>query len=408
MDQNIVDLISDSEESPVAAEKAERSGVFHDPDLQEAIELSLRCQSSISPPTLRLEGRPAGGARLNPIDLDNKSPSPSPRAGVSQAPATSLLGLDRRKQEEERLARLAKKRKAEGDVSDTSSELHSKIARLKSVSSSVAPPNKDDAATARPAASHPTLQYPDGAVKKTWVHGCAREDDIKFEEVVLKEHLQLAVLSSFQWNMDWLFTKFDVQKTRFLLVMGGKDEDMKQEMTQDFEGIPSVRLCFVPMARQVMCMHSKLMLLFYADSMRIVVPSANLVPYDWGEDAVLENMVFLIDLPRKQQAGANSTPTFFFTELVYFLRAQTIHANIVARLDEFDFSKTANYGFVHTMYRRVAYGARVAAHGVVRAGAGGAAAGAADDGGIAGGLRDVIGGVSDGGVHVQHVPGDAR
>ncbi|KAI1919917.1 hypothetical protein LOZ60_006732 [Ophidiomyces ophidiicola] len=350
MDQNIVDLISDSEESPVAAEKAERSGVFHDPDLQEAIELSLRCQSSISPPTLRLEGRPAGGARLNPIDLDNKSPSPSPRAGVSQAPATSLLGLDRRKQEEERLARLAKKRKAEGDVSDTSSELHSKIARLKSVSSSVAPPNKDDAATARPAASHPTLQYPDGAVKKTWVHGCAREDDIKFEEVVLKEHLQLAVLSSFQWNMDWLFTKFDVQKTRFLLVMGGKDEDMKQEMTQDFEGIPSVRLCFVPMARQVMCMHSKLMLLFYADSMRIVVPSPNLVPYDWGEDAVLENMVFLIDLPRKQQAGANSTPTFFFTELVYFLRAQTIHANIVARLDEFDFSKTANYGFVHTMY----------------------------------------------------------
>jgi hypothetical protein len=44
------------------------------------------------------------------------------------------------------------------------------------------------------------------------------------------------------------------------------------------------------MDAQVNCMHSKLMLLFHPDHLRIVVPSANLVPYDWGESGVMENV----------------------------------------------------------------------------------------------------------------------
>jgi hypothetical protein len=37
-------------------------------------------------------------------------------------------------------------------------------------------------------------------------------------------------------------------------------------------------------------MHSKLQLLKYPDYLRVVVPSANLVPYDWGETGVMENV----------------------------------------------------------------------------------------------------------------------
>lgn len=45
------------------------------------------------------------------------------------------------------------------------------------------------------------------------------------------------------------------------------------------------------MEGQVNCMHSKLMLLFHPDYLRIAVPSANLVPYDWGEGGgVMENV----------------------------------------------------------------------------------------------------------------------
>lgn len=45
------------------------------------------------------------------------------------------------------------------------------------------------------------------------------------------------------------------------------------------------------MAGNVNCMHSKLQLLFHPTHLRIVVPSANLVPYDWGEGGgIMENV----------------------------------------------------------------------------------------------------------------------
>ena len=48
------------------------------------------------------------------------------------------------------------------------------------------------------------------------------------------------------------------------------------------------------MPGNVNCMHSKLQLLFHPSHLRIVVPSANLTPYDWGEDGRMENVGFLI------------------------------------------------------------------------------------------------------------------
>jgi hypothetical protein len=35
---------------------------------------------------------------------------------------------------------------------------------------------------------------------------------------------------------------------------------------------------------------------------------------------------------------------------VYFLKASTLHDNIIAKLKDFDFSKTAQFAFVHTMH----------------------------------------------------------
>lgn len=42
------------------------------------------------------------------------------------------------------------------------------------------------------------------------------------------------------------------------------------------------------------CMHSKLQLLKYKDHLRIVVPSANLVSFDWGETGDMENVSLLL------------------------------------------------------------------------------------------------------------------
>jgi Tyrosyl-DNA phosphodiesterase len=38
------------------------------------------------------------------------------------------------------------------------------------------------------------------------------------------------------------------------------------------------------------CMHSKLMLLAHKTHLRVVIPSANLTAYDWGETGCLENV----------------------------------------------------------------------------------------------------------------------
>lgn len=62
-------------------------------------------------------------------------------------------------------------------------------------------------------------------MKKTWAFLNERKgDDIKIEEVLQKSDLELAVLSSFMWDMDWLFSKLDIRRTRFILIMQAKEE----------------------------------------------------------------------------------------------------------------------------------------------------------------------------------------
>ena len=99
-------------------------------------------------------------------------------------------------------------------------------------------------------------------------------------------------------------------------------------------------------------MHSKLMLLFHKEKLRVVIASANLVPHDWGENGIMENVVFLVDLPRveKDKAGdANETFTQFAKDLVRFLDAQGVDEDVKHGLRNFDFSKTGHLELVWNM-----------------------------------------------------------
>jgi hypothetical protein len=69
----------------------------------------------------------------------------------------------------------------------------------------------------------PGVQFPDGVVKKTWVHGCPRQDDIKIEEVLQKDDLELAVLSSFQIDPEWIASKLH-PATKVVFVLQAKTE----------------------------------------------------------------------------------------------------------------------------------------------------------------------------------------
>ncbi|KAF3353995.1 hypothetical protein VdG1_00252 [Verticillium dahliae VDG1] len=202
----------------------------------------------------------------------------------------------------------------------------------------------------------PELRFPRGVVKRTWVHGCPRtDDDIKIEEVLEKDKLELAVVSSFQWDEPWFLSKVDTARTRMVFIAYAKNGAEQETLRAN---VPSsrIKLCFPPM-HGIGCMHSKLQLLKYPNHLRIVVPSGNLVPYDWGETGVLENIVFLIDLPRIVQApedrdairGHDAAGVSFGTELRRFLRAQGLDESLVKSLDNFDFTETERYRFIHTI-----------------------------------------------------------
>ncbi|PYI00130.1 phospholipase D/nuclease [Aspergillus ellipticus CBS 707.79] len=364
----VVDLTGDSDSDDVVPIFPKSNSVIgsdtddeedEDEDMKRAIALSLQ------------EARRSSNDRsVSPLLVDserNKSQdptSPSTREVKTKADdhkPLGILGLDRKQMEQERLARLAK-RKAEDpvhsdyretkqsriDLASTPrvSELGTRTGNMSSSSDSQAGSSVETSSTSS------SLQYPDGVVKKTWALGCSRQgDDIKIEEVFQKSDLELAVLSSFLWNPDWVFSKLDTRNTRFVLMIPAKDDATKREWESDTAGIPNIRVCFPPMDGNVSCMHSKLMLLFHPGYLRIVVPSANLMPFDWGEmNGVMENSVFLIDLPKTSSTASGKRPsTDFYNELVYFLRASTLHEDVIFKLDSFDFSKTSKYAFVHTI-----------------------------------------------------------
>ena len=51
----------------------------------------------------------------------------------------------------------------------------------------------------------------------------------------------------------------------------------------------NIKFCFPPM-HGMGAMYSKLQLLKYPNRLRVVIPTGNLVPYDWGETGVMENV----------------------------------------------------------------------------------------------------------------------
>lgn len=133
--------------------------------------------------------------------------------------------------------------------------------------------------------------------------------------------------------------------------MQAKDEATKQQYRRETASMSNLRLCFPSMEGQVNCMHSKLMLLSHPGYLRVAVPTANLVTYDWGESGDMENMVFLIDLPRLPggQRTTKEDLTFFGRELIYFLEAMGLERSTVDSVYNFDFTATKEIAFVHTI-----------------------------------------------------------
>lgn len=301
-----------------------------DEQLRQAIALSLREEN------------------IQSTSAEKAKQSSNPKQSFS---AGGFLGLDRKQMEEERLARMKRRHEEISPPLSTrrvrSSPKSGESQPFKSSSPrSILDLNSPNSLSLSP-------KFPTPTVRKTWCFGHPRSDppnDIKLEELIDRTNLQACILSSFIWDFDWLFSKFETKRTKFLLVMQAKGLEQRQEIEKDWASIPNVRLCFPSMEGQVNCMHSKLMLFFFEKHLRVVVPTANLVPFDWGEDGgVMENTVFLVDLPKRPDMGCHFDRTAFYDDLLYFVSAQGFPNEIVRKLEEFDWITTAKIRFVHSI-----------------------------------------------------------
>ena len=179
------------------------ASVDEDEDLKLAIALSL--QQDRRPEVINIDS-----------DEDKTSSNHADRASPKNASLHTfgMLGIDRKKMEQERLARKRKPsvsppspRKApKMRTTDTpkQSQRHDEA-----VSSSIVPDLlRAESLVNRSGDREPPFLNP--TVKKTWAFGHARNgDDIKLEEVLQRHDLNLAVLSSFQWDMQWLLAKMN-------------------------------------------------------------------------------------------------------------------------------------------------------------------------------------------------------
>ncbi|KAM3498335.1 hypothetical protein MY11210_009680 [Beauveria gryllotalpidicola] len=280
-----------------------------DEDLRRAIQLSLQDQYMMNDAAADASSDAGTSAPANPATF----------AG---------LLLNRKEMEEARLHRLGKRRRN----SIESSTEEPAMKRL-------TPQRSERAESSQP-------RYLQGTVRRTWTQGYTKtSDDITIEEILQKDDLQLALLSSFQWDEEWLLSKLNTSKTRILLLAFAASEEQKQLMRGN---VPkNIRFCFPPMNGPG-SMHSKLQLLKYPKYLRLVIPSGNLVPYDWGETGVMENMVFLIDLPRLEASGSYAM-TVFGENVARFLKASGVDEAMVVSLTNYDFSATASLGFVYSI-----------------------------------------------------------
>ncbi|KAJ2809539.1 hypothetical protein H4R20_000041 [Coemansia guatemalensis] len=183
------------------------------------------------------------------------------------------------------------------------------------------------------------LQYPDGAVRITQLKDVPdnSEDTVNLAELLDATELTEALLTTYALDMDWLLAHFRPD-TQLTLIADQQQLSRKMENTPEQkqlrkeQGIRMITPEFI--IPEVQIMHTKLMLLFYPEHMRLLVSSANLVEDEWS---IVQNSVFVQDFPldNRQIFAANE----FSKDLAYSLHDLSAPFAIIARFNNVDFSR---------------------------------------------------------------------
>lgn len=170
----------------------------------------------------------------------------------------------------------------------------------------------------------------DGVVKLTHVTGFTGPNFIRFEDIIEKDKLKKAVITAMVVSMDWIEEQFP-SHVNLCVVLHGRPAMARQ--------LSTTRTFIVPPLKDENwgVFHSKLMILVYENSMRIVIGSANLERYDYND---LENVVFIQDFPLASKATTSITHLpRFARDIAELLKQMHVPSSVQGELLKYDFSR---------------------------------------------------------------------
>ncbi|BFZ53492.1 hypothetical protein PYCC9005_000517 [Savitreella phatthalungensis] len=204
------------------------------------------------------------------------------------------------------------------------------------------------------------LRFASGFVGLTFVKGFPKEPHhLTLDELLDRKRLRMASLSTFDLDLEWFLSKLDFGETIVWLTYypvgsGATESQAAQAIAQGASSLQrlGIRLHSPPMPRTgekvFGAMHSKLQLLFFDDFLRVVVPSANLRDFDWGETGIMQNVFYVHDFALRTPDTDRKT-TDFEVSLKSFCRRLQYPAEIRDALDQYDFSTAAGVQFLATV-----------------------------------------------------------
>ncbi|KAJ3127321.1 hypothetical protein HK098_006500 [Nowakowskiella sp. JEL0407] len=306
-----IDLVSDSDSDVTTI----------DEELAAAIALSLGNPDvkNDTKSTLNSSTRSTSSSSIN---VSNMTSSTSVSNNSTSTGGDFLA--QRKQMEQERLKRLEKNKHQDDETHSGEFQMSSKRARLNQ-------------------SSGEKMRYLGGTVKLNIINGFSRDGYVSFDDIVKKEDLHMCILTAFQIDDEWLLQKLPRNKP-ICIVRHGKEEDknLADKILKPLYGSKSEHV--FPFLKSSSfysgCMHCKIMVLKYTGFLRVVIGSANLVPYDWE---LIENIVYVQDfLPNGnvlQPTDSNTNETSQFKkDLCDLLIEMEVPKEFYKELDNYDFA----------------------------------------------------------------------
>lgn len=176
----------------------------------------------------------------------------------------------------------------------------------------------------------------------------SNSDVLSIEEIVEKDRLESAFISTFSFELEYMATVFDLRNKMIpITLVKHWEKSGEQEGRSMFQvGQSPMAVVHPPLPHRYSNMHSKLWLLSFPDCLRVVVSSANMCYHDWHS---YTQVIWIQDFPKRRSSSTGpannssntvattTTDCHFRDELINFWNISTL--GIPSKwIDQYDFS----------------------------------------------------------------------